>query len=79
MKLKILGTAIANPSDNNIGTATLVRVVTSAAVTLTLKASGGSTIGTVRISSGGMADVVKKATDTISCATSFATKVAYIS
>jgi len=79
MKMKLLGSAVANPSDDNITTASLVHVVATSAVTLTHKNVGGTTLGTIRIPAGGTIDLVKDSTDTISCATSFCTNIAYIS
>tara|TARA_Y100001936_G_C16090385_1_gene685595 strand:- start:1468 stop:1707 length:240 start_codon:yes stop_codon:yes gene_type:complete len=79
MKMKLLGSVISNPTDNNIGTATLVHVVATSATTLTLKAAGGSTLGTIYIPANGSIDLVKDATDTISAGTSNCTKIAYIS
>jgi len=79
MKMKLLGSLVTNPSDDTIGSATLVRVVVSSAVTLTHKLAAGSTVGSIRIPAIGVIDLVKDSTDTISCATSFCTKIAYIS
>ena len=79
MKMKLLGSLVANPTDNNIGTATLVHVVATSAVTLTQKNASGTTLGTIYIPAGGSIDLVKTATDTISCGTSNCTSIAYIS
>ena len=79
MKMKLLGSAVPNPVDSTIGSATLVRVVASSAVTLTHKKADTTVIGTIRIPANGTIELVKETTDTISCATSFCTKIAYIS
>jgi len=80
MKMKLLGSAVANPVDSTIGSATLVHVVVAAtAVTLEHKLAAGSTVGTIRIPANSVIDLVKEPTDTISCGTSFCTPIAYIS
>ena len=79
MKMKLLGSAVTNPSDSTIGSATLVRVVASSAVILEHKLADDTVVGTIRIPANGAIDLVKDSTDTISCATSFCTKIAYIS
>ena len=80
MKMKLLGSAVPNPVDSTIGSATLVHVVVAAtAVTLTHKKADTTVIGTIRIPANGTIDLVKETTDTISCGTSFCTKIAYIS
>ena len=78
MKMKLLGSLVANPTDNNIGTATLVHVVATSAVTLTQKNASGTTLGTINIPAGSSIDLVKASTDTISCGTSNCTSIAYI-
>ena len=79
MKMKLLGSLVTNPSDDTIGSATLVRVVVSSAVTLTHKLAAGSTVGTIRIPENGVIDLVKESNDKNRCATSICTKIAYIS
>lgn len=79
MKMKLLGSVVANPADNNIGTAALVHVVATSATTLTQKNSGGTTLGTIYIPAGGDINLVKESTDTITCPTSNCTSIAYIS
>ena len=80
MKIKILGSNIDNASNNNIGSATLVRVHCTSAATLTLKtASAAATIGTMHIPAGGTEFIVKDPTDEITCATSKSTAIAYLS
>ena len=79
MKMKLLGSLVADPVDSTIGSATLVHVVAASAVTLTHKLAAGSTVGTIRIPANSVIDLVKEPTDTISCATSFCTNIAYIS
>ena len=77
-RIKILGNAVENPSASNINEATMVSITTSAAVTLTLKTAGGTTTkGTLRIAQGATVLLEKDPTDEITCATSFATKIAY--
>ena len=80
MKLKLLGSSIANASGNNIGTATLVRVHATSAATLTLKlASAGDTVGTVYVGAGETVFIEKNPTEEITCATSHSTAVAFSS
>ena len=79
MKMKLLGSLVANPTDNNIGTATLVHVVATSAVTLTQKNASGTTLGTINIPAGSSIDLVIASTDTSSCGTSNCTSIAYIS
>tara|TARA_B110000467_G_scaffold42139_1_gene38709 strand:+ start:324 stop:563 length:240 start_codon:yes stop_codon:yes gene_type:complete len=77
MAYKLLGAAVANPDKVNIGSATLVHVVASAAATLTVRKADESVIGEIRISANSSIDVVKNPTDTISCLTSICTPIAY--
>lgn len=77
MAYKLLGAAVSNPSDEGFSGATLVHVVASADVTLTVKQADSSVIGTIRASANSSIDVVKNSTDTISCATSICTPIAY--
>ncbi len=78
MKLKLLGSSIANASGNNIGNATLVRVHATSAATLTLRlVSGGDIVGTVFIGAGETVLIEKNPTEEITCATSHSTAVAF--
>ena len=78
MKLKLLGSSVANASGNNISNATLVRVHATSAATLTLKlASAGDTVGTVYIGAGETVFIEKNPTEEITCATSHSTPVAF--
>ena len=80
MKLKLLGTSVADASANNISEATLVRVRCTSAATLTLRtAGGGSVVGSVYIGANETVILQKEPTEEITCATSFTTKVAYSS
>lgn len=78
MKLKLLGTTIANASADNINEATLVRVHCTSAATLTLRTAGGaSVLGSVYIGANESVLIEKNPTEEITCATSQSTKVAY--
>lgn len=59
---KIKGTAVAGTlSDNNIGKAQFVRVVATAATnTITLKESGGTTLGTLYLHAAGDSITIEK-------------------
>ena len=64
---KVLGSAVTGTiSDNNIGSASTIRVVATAGTnTITVKNSGGSTIGTIYLhAAGDSIDIRKDQTDT---------------
>ena len=78
MKLKLVGSSVADANRNNIGEATLVRVHATSAATLTLRlASAGSVVGTVFIAAGETVFIEKNPTEEITCATSHSTAVAF--
>lgn len=78
MKMKILGEMIPDPVDDTITNATLVHVVASGATDL-IHTRGGAIVGRIHIPANGSIDLVKDASDTITCPTSFCTPIAYIS
>jgi len=80
MKMKLLGSVVTAPSASNMSLGTLIHVVATAATTLILKKeSAGATIGTIYIPANGTIDLVKAATDEVTCPTSKCTHIAYIS
>lgn len=77
--VKLKGVEINLASATNVGFATLVRVVNNKTSTqlITLKNSGGTTIGTFTMTAGSVELVKKTSSDTLTgAATSLAVKVA---
>tara|TARA_Y100000361_G_C11152210_1_gene341846 strand:- start:1352 stop:1585 length:234 start_codon:yes stop_codon:yes gene_type:complete len=75
MAFKVLGSAVTNPSDNNIGRATAVSVHVTSTQTCTVKNAGGTTLGTISLPAG-IHKIIKDATDTIAV-TGSATQIAH--
>lgn len=76
-RIKILGSAVENPSNNNINEATMVSLTATSAGAVTRKTSGGATIGTLYVSANATVLIEKEPTDTLTHAAAWATKIAY--
>ena len=78
MAYKLLGDITTNPTNDDIGTATLVYIsATSATEAILEKADGSTLIGKIKMSSGQSINLTKDATDKITCPNSSCTPIAY--
>ena len=78
MAYKLLGDIVANPTNDNVGSSTLVYISASAATEAILeKADGTTLIGKMKLSSGQSVTLTKDATDKLTCANSSCTPIAY--
>ena len=76
MAYKLLGDIIENPTNDNIGSATLVYISAGSATEAILETSGDVEIGRIRIASGQSISLVKDSTDKLTCANSVCTPIA---
>lgn len=78
MAYKLLGDIVENPTDEDFNGATLVHIVAVGADVVRLeKADGTTLIGQINVPAGGSIDLVKDATDKITCSNSGCTPIAY--
>jgi hypothetical protein len=78
MAYKLLGDIIENPTNDNIGSATLVYISAGSTTEAILeKADGSALIGRIKMASGQSITLVKEATDKITCPNSSCTPIAY--
>ena len=79
MAYKLLGDIIENPTNDNIGSATLVYISAGSATEAILEkaADGSALIGRIKMASGQSITLVKEATDKITCPNSSCTPIAY--
>jgi hypothetical protein len=78
MAYKLLGDITTNPTNDDIGTATLVYIsATSATEAILEKADGSTLIGRIKMASGQSINLTKDATDKITCPNSSCTPIAY--
>ena len=79
MAYKLLGDIIENPTNDNIGSATLVYISAGSATEAILEkaADGSALIGRRKMASGQSITLVKEATDKITCPNSSCTPIAY--